>query len=198
MRTTKDISTISYNTKDFLVSKLNILLNEHTISDYMFIEHQPESDETKAHFHLYLKPNTLIDTMELQDYLREYDTNDLSKKPLGVIDFKPSNPDDWILYVLHFPPYLLSKGEKREFVYQKEQMTFADDLTFEEKYRHAFHGSEWAMRFSMLQNLKEGLADPAGLILNGSIPLAQANNLRAFYFLLGVGCTDRNGRKNHD
>ena len=146
MRTSKPIATISYNTEEYLVSRLQELVRNKKICDYMYIKHFKEEDETKDHIHLWIKPNTLIDTMDIQDFMREYDMNDISKKPLGCIDFRASKTDDWILYSQHDPRYLASKFESRMYIYTKEDFRYYDIDTFEDLYRHAFYGSEWSQR----------------------------------------------------
>ena len=78
----------------------------------MFILHQPEEDEKKAHIHLYIEPNTLLDTMELQEFFTELDLNNPAK-PLKCINFIQSKIDDWILYNSHNSAYLASKFETR-------------------------------------------------------------------------------------
>ena len=108
MRTSKLISTISYNTKEFLDHHLRQLYADHKISDFIYIYHYAEDDELKNHFHVVIKPNCLFDTMDLQDYFKEYDPNN-PLNPLGMTDFKISKMDDWILYDLHYPPYLAWK-----------------------------------------------------------------------------------------
>ena len=45
MKTRRDISTISYNSTEFLIDKLDDYMDRHIISYYMFIEHKPEEDE---------------------------------------------------------------------------------------------------------------------------------------------------------
>ena len=67
MRTSKTISTISYNTKDFLEFKLMELMDSGDISDWFFIQHFAEEDEKKDHIHLWVKSNItpLIDFKEL-------------------------------------------------------------------------------------------------------------------------------------
>ena len=72
MNTRSPISTISYNTVDFLKLKLDELIASKTISFYMFIKHEPEIDDLKPHIHLYIEPNRQLDTMVLTDYLKEY------------------------------------------------------------------------------------------------------------------------------
>lgn len=199
MRTSKPIATISYNTVAFLESRLAELVRNHKICDWIFIQHTAEADEKKDHIHLWIKPNTLLDTMEIQQFLKEYDLSDPTKKPLGCIDFRVSQVDDFILYSQHFAPYLASKGESREFCYLRKDFHFCDEDTFDDLYQHAFKGSDWAKRYQVLQALHENLVSPTDLILNGTIPLNQATQLNAFLYMKSkYGTLDRGNRKGHD
>ena len=182
LRTSKAISTISYNSKDFLLSILDKLIRQHIICNYMFIEHQPEDDERKKHIHLFIQPNRLIDTMELQDMFKEFDSSK-PDKPLGCIDFRLSKIDDWILYNQHFNAYLLSKGESRKFHYARDDFVYFDSDTFDFDYNHAFKGSEWAKRNQILQTLNNDKLKPIDLILNGTLPLNMASQLNAFEYM---------------
>ena len=198
MRTSKPISTISYNSPEFLSLKLEELVRNHKISNWMFIEHLAEADERKNHIHLFIKPNTLLDTLDLQKFFEELDLTQPSK-PKKCIDFRVSSEDDWILYSQHFPPYLASKGESREFVYFKEDFRFHDDDTFEDSYYHAFKGSEWAKRNATLQMLNDGKINPAELILNGVVPLNMASQLNAFkYMQKNYGTVTRGYGETHE
>lgn len=198
MRTAKPVATISYNTPDYLKLKLEELIRNRKISDYMFIQHQPEQDEKKEHIHLYIVPNTLIDTMDIQDFLKEPVNN--SKKPLGCIDFRKSEEDDWILYCEHYLPYLASKCQSREWIYEKENFVFHDEETFDRKYLHAHKASNWAQRNQILEMLKNNKLTPIELINNGTIPLTLAGQLSAYkhmQFLYGDRSVDRNGGVSH-
>lgn len=198
MRTSKEISTISYNSKDFLIDKLNHLIEKHTISDYMFIYHNAEADESKNHFHLWMRPNTLVDTMDIQNYLMEYDSMHPTK-PLKCIDFRVSNYDDWILYGQHYVPYLAFKGEAREYHYSREDFIYYDEDTFENYYNHAFKGSDFAKRYQIIESLKEYSDNPTALIDNGTISLNMASQLNAYmYMKTNYDYLDRNGRSNHE
>lgn len=200
MNTRKSIATISYNSVSFLKMKLNELINNHTISFYMFIQHEPEGDECagKKHIHLYIEPNKKIDTMDLQDYLKEFDPSH-PKNPLGCINFNVSKVDDWILYCFHYPAYLASKFQSREYIYNKSDFVSSDANNFESLYFHAFHGSEWAKRNQVLRALNDGDYNPSALIENGTIPLSMASQLNAFmYMKKHFGVLDRNGRISHD
>ena len=86
MRTSKMISTISYNSLEYLKLKLNDLIDRHIIVFYLFIHHLPESDELKEHTHLFIEPNTTIDTMSIQEFLQEPDPNYKKVKHDLIID----------------------------------------------------------------------------------------------------------------
>lgn len=198
MRTSKPIATISYNSEEFLKNKLDELHRNCKISDWIFIKHTAEQDEKKDHIHLWIKPNTLLDTMQLQIFLTEFDPQK-PLKPLKCIDFVSSKIDDWILYSMHYAPYLASKNESREFAYTKEDFKFCDEDTFEDLYIHALKGSEWAHRYQLLEQLANRNINPSDLILNGTVPLNMASQLSSFMYMRGnIGTTTRGGRKGHE
>lgn len=199
MRTSKPISTISYNTIPFLQSKLQELLRNHKICDYMFIQHSAEADEKKDHIHLWIKPNTLLDSMDIQEFLKELDPSK-PDKPLKCMDFRfCHDTDDWILYSLHFPAYLASKCESREFTYVKDDFFFADEDTFDDLFMHAFKGSKWAQNNAIIQNLINDGLSPIELITSGVVPLNMATSLNAFFYLgTKYGGLNRGGRPNHE
>lgn len=195
MRTKKPIATISYNSISFLDEKLNSLFEQKKISDYMYIVHEPEEDEKKKHIHLYIEPNTLLDTMELQDFFKELDLNNPGK-PLKCINFVQSKIDDWILYNSHNEAYLASKFETRVYHYTKEDFYCLDSDTFDYNWTHAFKGSDWAKRNQMLEQLTDGRISPVKLITNGTIPLNMASQLNAFEFLKRNQNTTNRGSHN--
>lgn len=198
MRTSKPIATISYNSQEFLLHRLDELVKNHKISDYMFINHFAEEDEKKDHIHLWIKPNTLIDTMDLQKHFTEI-VADNPLKPLKCIDFRPSQVDDWILYSQHYEPYLASKAESREYHYTRDDFVYCDEDTFDDLYNHAFKGSDWAKRYQILEALSNKQINPTDLIKNGTIPLNMASQLNAFYYMqLHYDKTDRGSHLSHE
>jgi len=195
MRTSKPIATISYNTEAFLIATLEELYRNKKICDWCFIKHYPEEDEKKEHIHLWVKPNTLIDTMDLQEKFKELDLKNPTK-PLGCIDFRSSNIDDFILYGMHLEAYLLSKLEFRQYHYEKSDFKYCDEDTFNDLYNHALKGSEWAKRNQTTKIIKETWRDPASLIDSGILSLNQAPQLNAYTYMKKH--TYRNGRKGHE
>ena len=59
MKTKQFISTICYSDTEWMVDKLNKLVNSGKLDFWCFIEHQPEEDEKKAHKHLLVILNHL-------------------------------------------------------------------------------------------------------------------------------------------
>jgi hypothetical protein len=127
MATQKPISTISYNTKSFLLEKLKTWYEAHTIQAYMLIFHKGE-DGDKDHFHVRIEPNKKLDPMDLTEMLKEYSPD--NSKPLGCRPWRPSKEEDWYMYVVHDKEYLNIKyggGEKGEKLPYKWQDIIASE-----------------------------------------------------------------------
>ena len=106
--TSNPLSSISYNTKQFLIDKLEELKDSHIISCYMVIFHLGE-DGDKDHAHFRIEPNRRIDPMEIQEMFKEINPFSNVGKPLGVRPFRPSKEEDWFLYAVHDQEYLRLK-----------------------------------------------------------------------------------------
>lgn len=197
MNTRKEISTIGYQSKDFIVERLNELIQKHTICDYMMIWHFAEEDESRPHWHIWIEPNTLIDTMDLQEYLLEVDFDD-PKKSNKCIKFEVSQYDDWIPYALHDPVYLALKKQSRKYHYTPDQIIRFDDDSFEYMYHHAFNASVWAQDNIVTDRILESFNDPFKLIQNRTVGFRDAGHLRNTLYLMRLGHTCRNGRLGHD
>lgn len=128
MNTSKPIATISFNSEPFLLSKLNELVDNRTISFYALIFHFGEpsefEDTLKDHFHVYAEPNRRIDTMALGDEFKEPVST--SAIPLNCLPFWSSRFPDWYYYILHDPIYLARKGQSRYYIYQQEDIITSD------------------------------------------------------------------------
>lgn len=198
MRTSKPIATISYNSKEYLEHKLNELFKAHTISDWFFIHHTAEADEKKDHFHVWIKPNKLIDTMDLQDFFKEPNEEE-PHKPFGCIDFVNSSTDDAVLYFVHDPNYLISKNQSREFVYKRDDFVVCNEDSFEYLWQHAYKASEWAKNSHIRDLLEYSNFTPYELFMAGAIPLKQATfvnslmNLKKYNYKV-----ERNGNETHE
>lgn len=101
----RPIATISYNTYDFLVERLEALVKSHKISEYRFIHHVGEGGD-KDHYHVQMFPtSTRLDLVSLREWFIEPDPSG-NPKPLGVLQIRKSAELDWLLYAVHDPIYL--------------------------------------------------------------------------------------------
>lgn len=196
MRTTKPISTISFNTPEYLHLKLEELRKAGRISFWAYIEHKPEDDECgkKRHMHLYIEPSKMLQTDELKEALKEFDPQK-PEKPLGCISFNSSKFDPWYLYALHDRRYLASKGQSRRFHYKHDDIVSSDpdDLLFKARSIDMVALSPYA---DMEDAQTHGLSF-SEYFARGTVPLPQVALFeRAWNLLLQVR-TDRADREGH-
>lgn len=133
MSTKRPIASISFNTPDFLRNVLNDLLREERIQTWAFILHHAEEDTKKDHIHLLVVPAKPLDPLKVRKRFIELNPNG----DLACLPFLPSKVSDWLLYALHYPPYLLKKGLVRTYNYElgeietSEPREWLDNIFFE-------------------------------------------------------------------
>lgn len=197
MRTTKPISTISYNNISYLEQTLNGLIKSKIISFWAFIKHKPEDDEcgNKPHIHVYVEPCKMLQTVDLKELFREFDPKH-PDKPLGVIDFRCSkNFGDWYLYGLHDRAYLASKGQSRRYHYTPDEMYSSD----KDELSYLVHTIDLLAlsRYSdMLDAQKQGVTW-SQYFARGTIPIQQIRNFELAWYTLLENHTNRNGKDGH-
>lgn len=120
MKTKNPISNISYNTED----GLRFALAEAKMPFWLYIHHKPEPKleegqqaEKKAHFHIYLQSDNIVDTDRITPLFYEAIGTDCGVK-LSL--WTTSKFADFYLYGLHDVEYLRSKNQTRYFHYQHE------------------------------------------------------------------------------
>lgn len=196
MKTSKPISTISFNTVRYLELKLNELLKAKKISFWAFIEHLPEDDEggNKSHCHVYAEPSKMVQTDDLKAELMEYDPTKPTK-PLGCLPWRSTNFDNWYLYALHDSRYLASKQQSRRYHYKHSQILTSDDenLTFLTRIIDL-------SALSPIESMKQ--AQALGMSFdeyfsNGRVPIPQISQFQSAWQLLLSNSTDRNGKPGH-
>lgn len=175
MKTTKPISSISWNSMQYLVDRLEELRKAHLIAFWVLIQHHAEEDEKKDHIHFYVEPNRSIDTEELRENFIELVPN---AKPLGVNKFQKSDFKNWLWYSIHDKAYLFSKGETRKYNYSISDLISSDDEDLSQRIQeNPRPESEYAKVEKMIQ---QGLSDEA---------IAQSMNVPIFridFFCRGV------------
>ena len=197
MKTRKPISSISYNSTDFLKLKLEELRKAKIISVWFFIEHQPEEDEKKVHKHLYILPAKTIQTDDIVDELIEPQFEDL-QKPLKTLHFRACNSfADWYLYSIHDKSYLLRKGEKRKYSYIPDDFVCSDRDELDEMV-HEIDMTDYTAVGRMIDAIDQGITFDE-YVRRGAVPLQLFKNYEyAFDLLKSSGATFRNGRPGHE
>lgn len=196
MRTTKPISTISFNTPSFLQLKLTELYRSRVISFWCFIIHKPEDDEAgnKEHCHVYIEPSRVLQTDDLRAEFKEFDPS-MPDKPKGCLAFRSSRFGPWYLYALHDKRYLASKGESRRFHYLHDDLLSSceEDLVFLSRSIDLVALSPYA---DMEQAQKKGTTWPE-YFSRGTVPIQQVALFERAWNLLLISRTDRGDHSPH-
>lgn len=197
MRTTKPISTISYNTYEFLKSTLDNEIKNKRLTWYAFIKHLPEEDEKREHFHVYMIPNRIIDTGEYQDVFNQYFENGIAlEKPRKCLVIDPSKFYDWYMYNKHDTTYLASKFESRVYHYDKEDFETSDEDYFDKLVKDC--GVQQNSKYlSMLQYIVEGMSFTQ-FIIDANVPESKLIIYEHAWNNMIKDGTNRYMRKNHE
>lgn len=200
VRTTKPISTISFNTTAYLTLKLEELRRAGRISFWALIPHKPEDDEggNKPHHHVFIEPAKMLQTDDLKRDLMEFDPE--HDKPRGCLAFRSSKFDTWYMYGLHDPRYLASISQERKFHYEHEDFASSDedDLLFRVRMIDNLHLTPY---FDMQDAILHGITWDEYLA-RGTVPIPQIIQFQHAWFalervVLGGSKTERNGREGH-
>lgn len=196
MRTSKPFSLISYNTQDFLTEKLSDLVQGGLIQFWAYIHHQAEQDEKKAHKHLYIIPQKMLDTQRIEKALQEIDSNDITAKPLGAIFPQSSKFADWYLYGLHDKKYLASKGQKRQFAYNDNAFIVSCQDTFQEL-KNLIDYTEINRLNDIFEKAENG-ESLQSIIKSSNIPLQLVGQVKQLYAIItGTFELYRDNRRTH-
>lgn len=193
------LSAISYNTPFYLKYKLDELYNAHKIEFYCFISHLPEEDEKKSHIHLTIKSNGSLDSMEVQEFVKEPDpTNPIPRQTVGFNKFNGNNDDvrnGKLLYDKHDPAYLKSIHQTRKYHYKWDEFLTSNQVELD------YYIEICRIPETSLAKFKEAMDKNVtipNMVLDGVIPLQQINFAKTFKNLLQEEALDRNKRKNHE
>lgn len=201
MKTSKPISTISYNTEKFLKAKLDYLSRSGEIAFWYYIKHHGEYDketniQDKEHIHLYLEFADRVDTIKLGDMFLEYVGGDLNSKPLKCMPFRVSKPYDALLYNIHHAQYLLQKFEQKEFSYTIDDIVTSDRDYLNQLYSEAMH-SDIFKRDRMMKLMDSGVS-VAEMCYHGLVNTNQAYQMMIFEQLYKRGKYNIDRAKEED
>lgn len=182
MKTTKPISTISYNTEGYFELKMRELLKAGIISFYAYIKHDGEADDevrdAKDHIHAYLEPAKSVQTEDLRKMLQELNFSH-PNKPLGCMPFNSSKFQDWYLYSIHDREYLASKGLVKQYYYSMDEMKTSDDDYLYYKVRSIDTTDRTPIR-KIKEAIKIGMSWPE-MVNKGVVPVAQIHQYSIAY-----------------
>lgn len=179
MKTSKPVSTISYNTEPFLKMKIEQWKSQGFIEFAMYIKHKAESNDKKDHFHVYLKPQKQIQTFDLEQSSLEFVSD--NEKPLKCMDFRISSSEyDWIMYAIHDKGYLAQKGLEKECHYDLSDIQSTCEDTFNIILTRLQEERKGTLEERLMFCIGEGL-NWKQIVSSGLIPLAKINNARIFY-----------------
>lgn len=196
MKTSRAISTISFNTPEFLKLKLKELTDAKRISFWFFVPHKPEDDEggKREHNHVYIFPSKMLQTDDLKEEFKEFDPNK-PDKPRGCISFKFSKFEDAYLYFIHDKRYLAMKGQSRKFHYTHDDCITSDDDDLLAQVRSIDMLS--LSPYADIQNAQSQGITFQEYFRRGTIPLQQVMLYQRAWDLLLSNSTNRNGNDNH-
>lgn len=195
-QTTKLISSISFNSPEFLKGKLFDLVRQGILEYAYWIFHEREDDEKKSHAHFVVKPNRRLDTSALRNMFIESIKGEES--PRGVLPFRPTQRmSDWILYNAHDPAYLIRKGETRKLHYEQKDFLSTDPDLFDEDWRDCHRAND--SKIPILKDLAEKNTPWEVVLSMGFLPVNQLFQYKDIFFtFLQHNETFRNGRKGHE
>ena len=183
MLTSKAISTVSWNSDEFLFKVLKRLYEQDIISFYCMVYHFAEEDEKKPHWNIYLIPSHRIDTAKLrEEFVEVVSSND---KPLCCNPFENSKFDDWYLYHCHDERYLASKGQTRKYHYHMEDFFASDEQAFIEKI-HKMDLSKYNGMERFVTAVKSG-CNFDDLVCQGFVPIQLIHQYEKAYNCIRFG-----------
>lgn len=194
MRTSKPISTISYNSPEFLELKLTELTKAGVLSEWYFVYHLKEEDEKKDHIHVHCVPSKMLQTDDLIKEFQEFDPNN-PLKPLTCPAWQSSKWDDWYLYGLHDPRYLEVKNRKVKYHYRPTDFVVFNQDVFHERIIETKYTS-----ITLIDRILD--AQTAGMsfaqfLMTGAVAINQVHNTQLVWNNLAEARTERNGRVTH-
>lgn len=184
MATSKPISSIGYNTEDFLKNKLQSFVEAGVASFWAYIRHNGEEKTTdealgKDHWHILVIPNKCIDLMTTKREFDEYFPAD-PKNPLRCLPFRTSKTEEWVLYALHDPDYLALKGLTKTYVYDVCDFKSSDPDMMHVLWVEAKQWLQSNPVTKMRRAARNGVSF-GDLVRSGSIGIQQIRNAELYY-----------------
>ena len=178
MKTSKPISTISYNTESFLAFKIQEWKRKGLIEYAMWIWHKAEEGEKKDHWHVYMKPAMQVQTMDFEKWSQEIDPK--HELPLKMIMFQSSKESEWLPYVLHDRDYLATKGLVKKYHYDISDIKCTDYDVLNNIIMHVNDERQGRLEYRILDACRMGVGW-SQLVASGMIPIRFIHGAKIFY-----------------
>lgn len=198
MATSKPISTISYNSPQFLEKTLNDFVNAGVITAWFYVFHngEPQADNDEAlgkdHIHLLCMPNKCIDLLKFTSSFTEFNPA-APKLPFKCMPFRVSKPEEWFLYSLHVEEYLSMKGLEKEFHYSIDEVSSNNPDYCHMLYVEAIQSLKNSPSYRLAKAAAKEVPFSV-LVRTGQIPVQQISNSEKFYAYFYAGrptvCTE--------
>lgn len=122
-QTQKAVSGIAYQTPEFFSAKTNELRASSLLGPVLWVAHKGEGAD-KPHIHFLCLPGPKPYNLDGLDTLWGVQVVNGCKASVSAMFRKCSerNYSDWLLYSVHNPKYLASKGLEREFSYSWDDL----------------------------------------------------------------------------
>ena len=198
MKTSKPVSTISYNTADFLYLKLKELRKNKVFEFWAFIEHNPEPDEImdeagkKKHFHVFAIPAKMIQTEDIREEFVEPDFE--FGKPRKTLMWVKSNFTDWYFYAIHDQAYLAKKHQRRVEHYSHSEIMASDPEDLNLLATKAIEEYDLGAYVKVAQYIKQG-ATFAEMAVQENLPVTQLYAWQNAWDMLIKNGVYRNGHQ---
>lgn len=200
MRTGKAVSNIAYHRPEVWSNTVNALRKAGVIGPCLWVAHKSEGNEKKDHIHLCLLGGYKSYNTDGLSSLFGIDVIDGQKASVTTLWRTTKSLNDWILYAIHNPRYLIHKGESKQHTYDwgDVHITSGDEDTLQQLIVEAQDaleglGDKTTMRLRALARM--GLTWRE-VVVGGYVPMGQLMQARtAWRYILqdaqpGKGATD--------
>lgn len=182
MRTKRTISTVCYNSEEFLRAACDRLVSSGLCDWVHWVRHKPEEDEEKEHVHLVAQPARQVDTRALSAFFEELDPSH-PDKPLACMPWRfCSSLDDWLLYAVHDAAYLATKGQARKYHYSHEDVRSTSPDLLAEQW-HEVNLAKYGLG-QLIQGAVEQGRRWEEVLVSGAVPPAQFRFWEQVFFAM--------------
>lgn len=189
MATSLPLSTVTWNTPEYLAKVLDNHYKARDIQFYAFIHHYPDTDDIvkgasgKDHYHVFIEPAYKVDLFDVRDWFDEV-PEDSEKGIIRCLPLHKSKFDDWYLYILHDKDYLESKMQFRDFHYSVDDVISSDEFELHYRIGHIDYSKIEGNRKNRIKKAIMSGCTFSELCMSGLIPVQQIKQYQLLYDMI--------------